>query len=82
VLKFFPPNVLCRRNLVGPRQASLNALLQRVDLIHLMQSLDVFRWNLRESAKFWVDFMYKILIQYNVQVDIITIIIIIIKFGR
>jgi hypothetical protein len=48
VLESSPQNVTYRRDHVGPRLASCNALLQRQASVHLMQ-------NLHESGKFYVD---------------------------
>jgi hypothetical protein len=64
-----PPNVMFRRDLVGPRLASWNALLQRLALVQLTQGADGFHWNLHENVKFSVDSMYKVLIQPDVSVD-------------
>jgi hypothetical protein len=69
VMESSPPNVTFRRSIVGPRQASWNALLQRLDSVQLTQGSDVFRWNLTENGKFSVDSMYKALIHPEVQVD-------------
>ena len=69
VMESSPPNVTFRRSIVGPRQASWNALLQRLDSVQLTQGSDVFRWNLTENGKFLVDSMYKALIHPEVQVD-------------
>ena len=69
VLKTFPPNVTFRWDLVGPRLASWNELLQRLDLINLTEGTDEFRWNLHTNGKFSVDSMYKALIQPYIPVD-------------
>ena len=69
VLASSPPNVLFRRSLVGPRQASWNALLQRHASVHLTQGSDKFRWNLKENGQFSVDSMYNALIQSDLSVD-------------
>ena len=37
VMETFPPNVSFRRSLFGPRQASWNDLIQRLDAIQLTQ---------------------------------------------
>jgi hypothetical protein len=62
-LESFPSNVTFWRDLIGPRLASWNALLQRLATVQLSQGADEFRWNLHESGKFSVDSMYKALVQ-------------------
>ena len=69
VMETFPPNVSFRRSLFGPRLASWNALLNRLDSVHLTQGPDKFRWNVTKNGKFSVDSMYKILIQPDIPVD-------------
>ena len=69
VLETSPPNMTFRRDLVGSRLASWNALLQRLALVQLTQGTDEFRWNLHESGKFYVDSMYRAIVQSNVPVD-------------
>ena len=69
VLRNSPPDVSFRRSLFGPRLASWNALLNRMDSIQLTQGPDKFRWNLTKTGKFSVDSMYKILIQPDIPVD-------------
>ena len=64
-----PPDVLFRRSLFGPRQASWNALLLRLDSVQLTQGLDKFKWNLNKNGIFSVDSMYKALIHPDVLVD-------------
>jgi hypothetical protein len=57
------PTIMFRRNFVGPRIASLNALIQRMAFVQLTQGSDMFsRWNLNENGKFSMDSMYKALI--------------------
>ena len=73
-----PPNVSFRRSLLGPRQASWNALLLRLDSVQLTEGPDKLRWNLTKNGKFSVDSMYRALSLPEVPVDIK----IIIKFGR
>jgi hypothetical protein len=62
VLESFPPNVTFRRDLIGPRLASWNILLQHLATVQLSQGVDEFHWNLHESGKFSVDSMYKALV--------------------
>ena len=69
VLETFPPNVSFRRSLYGPRQASWNALLQRLATVQLTQGPNEFRWNIGISGNFSVDSMYKALIQPSTPVD-------------
>ena len=42
VLEAFPPNVKFRRDIVGPRLASWNELLQHLALVNLTQGTDEF----------------------------------------
>ena len=69
VLEVNPPIVTFRRDLVGPRLAAWQELLQRLASVNLTQGTDVFRWNLHKSGKFSVDSMYNALIQPDVPVD-------------
>ena len=69
VLESNPPNVSFRRSIFGPRQASLNDLLQRLASVQLTQGADVFRWNLNVNGKFSVSSMYNALIQPEFPVD-------------
>lgn len=69
VLESFPPNVTFRRDLIGSRLPSWNALLQRLATVQLSYGADEFHWNLHESGKFSVDSMYKGLVQPDVPVD-------------
>ena len=62
VMESNPPHMTFRRNLVGPRLASWNELLQKLASIQLVQGTDEFRWNLTKDGKFTVDSMYKVLI--------------------
>jgi hypothetical protein len=64
-----PSNVPFRRNFIDHRQESCNALLQRLDFVHLMQGFDEFLWNRNESGKFSGGSMYKYLIQPDVSLD-------------
>ena len=69
VLETYPPNVTFRRDLMGARLASWNALIQRLSTVQLSQGPDEFRWNIHSSGKFTVNSMYKALIHPNVPVD-------------
>ena len=44
VLGTSPPNVSFRRTLLGPREASWNALLLRLDSVQLLDGPDELRW--------------------------------------
>ena len=57
-----PPNVSFRRDLVGTRLASWQALQERLAEIHLSTDRDQFRWNLLKSGKFSVGSMYDALV--------------------
>jgi hypothetical protein len=57
-----PPDGTFRRDLYGPRLVAWNALLQRLDSIHLSTGPDEFRWNLHPSGKFSVGSLYKAII--------------------
>ena len=69
VMESFPPNVMFRRDLIGPRPQSWNILLQRLSTVQLSHGSDVFRWNLHGNGKFSVESMYRVLIQFDVPVD-------------
>ena len=69
VLESSPPNVTFRRDLIGSGLASWNVLLQRLAMVQLLQGTDEFRWNLHESGKFFVDSLYRALVQPDVSVD-------------
>ena len=69
VLESFPPNMMFRRDLIGPTLASWKALLQRLAMVQLSQGTDVFRRNLVENGKFSVNSMYRALVQPEVSVD-------------
>jgi hypothetical protein len=47
-----------RRDLVDPRLASWNELLQRLGSIQLVQGTDEFRWRLTKNGMFSVSSMY------------------------
>jgi hypothetical protein len=63
VLEVYPPNVTFISDLVGPRLASLKALLLRLDYVHLTQGSNEFCWNLNENDRLSVDSMYRVLVQ-------------------
>ena len=69
VMQESPPNVAFRRDLIGPRLASWNALLERLAVVQLSQGHDEFRWNLNRNGIFFVDSMYRALVQPEIQVD-------------
>ena len=69
VMESSPPNVMFRRDLHGVRLVSWNALLRRLELIHLTAGRDVFRWKLHENGIFSVSSMYNALIQPKLLVD-------------
>ena len=64
-----PPDVSFRRTLLGPRHASWNALLLRLDSVQLSEGPDKLRWNLTKNGLFSVDSMYRALIQPVVPAD-------------
>jgi hypothetical protein len=69
VMESSPPNMTFKTDLIGPRLASWNALVQRLDNIQLMRWKNEFWWNMHESGNFSIDFMYKALIQPTMLVD-------------
>jgi hypothetical protein len=68
VLEYNPPNVTFRRNLLGPRLVSWEALLQRLADVQLTNGKDEFRWNLHENGKFSIAFMYNAMIMSDLPV--------------
>jgi hypothetical protein len=58
-----------RRDLIGPTLIAWNALLQRLALVQLSPGPDEFRWSLHANETFYVDFLYKAIIQSDVPVD-------------
>jgi hypothetical protein len=52
VMATSPPDVTFRRDLIGPRLQSWNALLQCLDSIQRSAGTDDFRWNLHPNGKF------------------------------
>jgi hypothetical protein len=69
VLESSPSNVLFRRDLLGQRLLSWNALLLHLANIHLQPGHDEFRWNLHENGKLSVASMYNALIQPDIPFD-------------
>jgi hypothetical protein len=76
ILETSPPNVSFRRDL--QRLVSWNALLLRLENIHLQPGHDEFRWNLHKNGKFLVTSMYNALINLICQ----SIRLLIIGFGN
>jgi hypothetical protein len=62
VLSAIPLNVLFQRYLAGNKLVLWNNLEMRVALVHLVDSEDVFRWNLHQHGQFTVHSMYLALI--------------------
>ncbi|PNT75038.1 hypothetical protein BRADI_1g26771v3 [Brachypodium distachyon] len=56
VLSHSPPNILFRRDLVGPKLQAWNRLVPRLGAIKLTQDREVFRWNLHRSGSSTVIF--------------------------
>jgi hypothetical protein len=52
-----PSDVTFTRDLIGPRLASWNALLERMDMVQLTQVIDEFHRNLHENEILWMKFM-------------------------
>jgi hypothetical protein len=55
--------------LIGPRLAAWNALLQRLATVQLLHGTDEFCWSLHANGMFFVNSMYKALIQPEILVD-------------
>jgi hypothetical protein len=64
-----PPNVIFRRDLIGPRLPAWNALLHRLESIQLSTGPDEFRWNLHPNGNFSVRSLYNAIIQCDIPVD-------------
>jgi hypothetical protein len=64
-----PPAVMFRRDLIGPRLAAWNTLLQHLESIQLDTGLDEFRWNLHPNGMFSVSSLYNAIIQFDIPVD-------------
>jgi hypothetical protein len=56
------PNVSFRRDLAGPRLATWNTLLGKLDSVQLTEGSDEFYWNLNVNGRFTVDSMYRALV--------------------
>jgi hypothetical protein len=69
VMATSPPNVMFRRDLLGPRLAAWNILLHHLDSVQLSLGIDVFRWNLHANGAFSVDSLYKAILQSDIPVD-------------
>jgi hypothetical protein len=65
VMETSPPNVAFRRDLLGPRLVSWNALLQRLANVQLQDESNEFRWSLHKNEKFSGNSMYNALLQPN-----------------
>jgi hypothetical protein len=63
------PDLTSRRDLIGPRLAAWNALLQRLDSIQLLQGPDEFCWNLHPNETFSIRSLYNAIIQCDIPVD-------------
>lgn len=63
-----PSNVSFRRDFVGPRLTTSNALLGRLAHVQLSQGFDEFYWNLHQSGSFTVDSMYWALVHSDAPV--------------
>jgi hypothetical protein len=66
VMATSPPDVTFRRDLIGPRLQSCEALLHRLDSIQLSTGTDEFRWNLHSNGKISVGSLYKAIIQSDI----------------
>ena len=66
VLSQSPPNVSFRRDVLGARLDSWNALQERISDMQLVHGYDEFRLNLHENGKFSVDSMYKTLLHSEI----------------
>jgi hypothetical protein len=69
VMESSPPNVKFLKELLGPRLASWNALLQRLANVHLQEVPDEFCWNLHENGTISIGSMYNALNQLNIPID-------------
>ena len=70
VLSTSPPNVSFRRDVIGARLASWQALQERLAHIQLEDGHDEFRWSLHENGKFSVDSMYKALLNSEIPASV------------
>jgi hypothetical protein len=69
VMATSPPNVMFRRDLLGPRLAAWNILLRHLDSVQLSLWIDVFCWNLHANSAFSIDSLYKAILQSDIPVD-------------
>jgi hypothetical protein len=69
VMQTYPSNLTFKRDLIGPRLQSWNALVDRLALVELSHIIDEFRWNLTGNDIFSVDSMYRELVHSDVPVD-------------
>jgi hypothetical protein len=58
-----------RQDLLGPRLAAWNTLLQRLEFVQLSPGSDEFRWNLNANGAFSVDSLYKSILHYDIPVN-------------
>jgi hypothetical protein len=72
VMETSPPNVTFRRDLLGQRLVSWDALLQRLAYIQLQPGHDEFCWNLHENGKFSVTSTYNALILPDVPIESVS----------
>ena len=52
-----------KRDLICPRVASWNAIIERLAMVQLPQGIGEFRCNLNKNSKFSVDSLYRALIK-------------------
>jgi hypothetical protein len=69
VMATSPPDVTFRQNLLGPRLAAWNALLQCLEVVQLSPGSDEFRWNLNANGAFAVDSLYKAILHSDIPVS-------------
>jgi hypothetical protein len=60
------PDVKFRRDLLGPRLTTWNALLQYLDFGQLSLGPDEFHWNPNANGAFSVDSLYKAILQSDI----------------
>jgi hypothetical protein len=70
VMATSPLDVTFRHDLLGPRLAAWNSLLQRLDFVQLSLGSEEFRWNLNANGAFSIDSLYKSILQSDILVDI------------
>jgi hypothetical protein len=64
-----PPDVMFRRDLIGPRLTAWNSLLFHLEDVQLLPRPDKFPWNLHANGNFSVDSIYKAILQSDIPVD-------------